>query len=43
MRRPQENPHVDVTVVMPAHNEEGNIGPLFEQFGELTRSARFTF
>lgn len=32
----------DVTVVVPAHNEEGNVDALLEQFGELVRKARFT-
>lgn len=33
---------VEVTVVLPAHNEEGNVLPLMDQFGELSRKARFT-
>ncbi len=33
---------VEVTVVLPAHNEEGNVLPLMDQFGELARKARFT-
>lgn len=33
---------VEVTVVLPAHNEEDNVLPLMEQFGELSRKARFT-
>lgn len=41
MRQPSEG-RVDVTVVVPAHNEEGNIDALLEQFGELARKARFT-
>lgn len=32
----------DVTVVVPAHNEEGNVDALLEQFDELARKARFT-
>ncbi len=41
-RRPIDSASVDVTVVLPAHNEEGNILPLMDQFGELSRKARFT-
>jgi glycosyltransferase involved in cell wall biosynthesis len=41
--RPHENPSIEVSVVLPAHNEEGNILPLMEQFGELSRKARFSF
>lgn len=41
-RRPNESASIDVTVVLPAHNEEGNILPLMDQFGELARKARFT-
>ncbi len=41
--RPLETPSVEVTVVLPAYNEEGNILPLMEQFGELSRKARFSF
>lgn len=33
---------VEVTVVLPAHNEEGNVLPLMDQFGELARKARFS-
>ncbi len=43
MRRPYENPRLDVSIVLPAHNEEGNIGPLMDQFAELSRSCRFNF
>jgi glycosyltransferase involved in cell wall biosynthesis len=43
MRQPQDHSRIDVSVVVPAHNEEGNIGPLLDQFGEMARSARFTF
>jgi glycosyltransferase involved in cell wall biosynthesis len=41
-RRPHDPTTIDVTVVLPAHNEEGNILPLMEQFGELARKARFS-
>ncbi|MEW5875821.1 MAG: glycosyltransferase family 2 protein, partial [Candidatus Zixiibacteriota bacterium] len=47
MRRERERPYqsgsVDVSIVVPAHNEEGNILPLMDQFGELARRARFSF
>lgn len=43
MRRPYENPRLDVSIVLPAHNEEGNIGPLMDQFAELARNCRFHF
>lgn len=41
-RRPSDPATIDVTVVLPAHNEEGNILPLMDQFGELARKARFS-
>lgn len=41
-RRPTDPSGIDVTVVLPAHNEEGNILPLMDQFGELARKARFS-
>lgn len=41
-RPPNEPTSVDVSVVLPAHNEEANILPLMEQFGELSRKARFS-
>lgn len=41
-RRPIDSQAVEVTVVLPAHNEEGNILPLMDQFGELSRKARFS-
>jgi glycosyltransferase involved in cell wall biosynthesis len=43
MKLPHENSRLDVSVVIPAHNEEGNIGPLMDQFGELSRKCRFNF
>ena len=43
MKRPHENPRLDVSVVIPAHNEEGNIGPLMDQFAELSRKCSFNF
>ncbi len=43
MNRPYTVGKPDVTVVVPAHNEESNVGPLFDQFGELARRARFSF
>ncbi|MBI3873243.1 MAG: glycosyltransferase family 2 protein [candidate division Zixibacteria bacterium] len=33
---------VEVTVVVPGHNEQDNVAPLLDQFGELSRRARFT-
>lgn len=33
---------VEVSVVIPAHNEEGNVFPLMDQFAELARRARFS-
>lgn len=41
-RRPGDPSSIDVSVVLPAHNEEGNVLPLMEQFGELARKARFS-
>jgi glycosyltransferase involved in cell wall biosynthesis len=32
-----------VSVVIPAHNEEGNVGPLMDQFADLAKSSRFNF
>ena len=43
MRGPRENTRLDVSVVIPAHNEEGNIGPLMDQFAELAKGSRFNF
>ncbi|HUU45439.1 MAG TPA: glycosyltransferase [Acidobacteriota bacterium] len=39
---PSKGQRIEVTVVVPAHNEEGNIVPLFEQFNELVNRARFS-
>lgn len=41
-RRPGDPTSIDVSVVLPAHNEEGNVLPLMDQFGELARKARFS-
>ena len=43
MNRPHLGGRTDVSVVIPAHNEEANIGPLLEQFSELARRVRFVF
>lgn len=32
----------DVSIVVPAHNEESNVGILLDQFGELSQKARFS-
>lgn len=41
-RRPHHN-RIDISIVVPAHNEEDNVGPLLDQFAELGRKSRFTF
>jgi glycosyltransferase involved in cell wall biosynthesis len=43
MNRPYIGGKIDVSVVIPAHNEEANISPLLEQFSELARRIRFAF
>jgi len=43
MNRPYTGGRTDISVVIPANNEEANIGPLLEQFGELARRVRFAF
>jgi len=43
MNRPYIGGKIDVSVVIPAHNEEANVGPLLEQFNELARRVRFGF
>lgn len=43
MNRPYTGGRIDVSIVIPAHNEEANIGPLLEQFSELSRRVRFGF
>jgi len=43
MKNPRDKSRLDVSVVMPAHNEEGNIGPLMGQFADLARNCRFNF
>jgi glycosyltransferase involved in cell wall biosynthesis len=43
MNRPYTGGKIDVSVVIPAHNEEANVGPLLEQFNELARRVRFGF
>ncbi|GAB4328828.1 MAG: hypothetical protein Kow0074_24980 [Candidatus Zixiibacteriota bacterium] len=41
MTRYQRTQRIDVSVVVPAHNEEDNVQPLLEQFAELSQRARF--
>ncbi len=43
MNKPYTGGKIDVSVVIPAHNEEANVGPLLEQFNELSKRVRFGF
>ncbi len=42
MNRYQRKQRIDVSVVVPAHNEEDNVRPLLEQFAELAQRSRFS-
>jgi len=42
LRSTNGSDHVDVSVVVPSHNEQENVAPLLDQFAELARRARFT-
>ncbi|MBD3298133.1 MAG: glycosyltransferase [candidate division Zixibacteria bacterium] len=42
MSRYQRKQRIDVSVIVPAHNEEDNVQPLLEQFAELAQRSRFS-